>query len=310
MAGIFDELTDCAVCFDTMEKAMKLPCDHKFCESCIRQLRNGNSIKCPMDNQIFNFKDVKVDTMHKKWLDRLERGYVSDLKLSGPVCGICEENSCSFRCKTCSKNLCRLCSKGHQKDLENHQIFTIEEYSDELKSHVRLQCQQVEQKIASYEKYINSMSEISQKQQLHIKQWEEIMDDFTQTVLNEASAGKEKIRQTFSRLKHEETIADAKEIEKELLSSLEPIKEKIKENPQQGRSVLEDSQQVYEIPVKRIKTVNFGLEFLYLENLVRVEKRVIREEIRQRGPKEVCSNLGKIYLWEPIYLLTTHTCTY
>jgi len=38
----------CPICFDQLTNMLKLPCNHKFCISCIKSLKHHNIMKCPI----------------------------------------------------------------------------------------------------------------------------------------------------------------------------------------------------------------------------------------------------------------------
>ena len=59
MAARFDSLTDCAICFETMENPKIFPCHHSFCGECVDKLVQGDIIKCPMDNKVFSVSDIQ-----------------------------------------------------------------------------------------------------------------------------------------------------------------------------------------------------------------------------------------------------------
>ena len=74
MAGNFDSLTDCAVCYERMENPKILPCHHSLCGKCVNKLiqTESDNIKCPMDNTVFNVSDIQNDFRFESFRERLE----------------------------------------------------------------------------------------------------------------------------------------------------------------------------------------------------------------------------------------------
>ena len=73
MAGRIDSLAECNICFEFMENPKILPCHHSFCGECVEKLKQRDSIKCPMDNKIFNFDDVQYDFRLGQIMEALQK---------------------------------------------------------------------------------------------------------------------------------------------------------------------------------------------------------------------------------------------
>ena len=90
----FDSILDCPICLEPMVDPMVLPCHHSFCKECVERLKQGDLIKCPLDNKVFNFKDVQKDFRFSHIRERLEqksKASSKDKSTSG-LCNTCEEN--------------------------------------------------------------------------------------------------------------------------------------------------------------------------------------------------------------------------
>ena len=151
MAGTFDSLTDCAICFEPMENPKILPCHHSFCGKCVENLIQGDNIKCPMDNKVSNVSNIQNDFRFENFRERLQRGSRTAVnqQSSGVLCSTCDEIEAVYACETCSEFLCRMCFKGHKKLTKNHVVISFEEKQNAMSCH-----QNIEEKIANFEKHI------------------------------------------------------------------------------------------------------------------------------------------------------------
>ena len=86
MAGNFDSLIDCAICFEPMENPKILPCHHSFCGKCVDRLQQGDNIKCPMDNKVFNVSEIQNDFRFENFRERLDKGLKKDRKTTKYTC--------------------------------------------------------------------------------------------------------------------------------------------------------------------------------------------------------------------------------
>ncbi len=99
---------ECPICFEQFHRLRILPCDHKFCLSCLQTVSQEEAVECPICRQ----------SHHIPNLNRLPSTYFGLLN-----CNICQEDHPSSRCywcPTCVQIICCICcldihsSKGHE----------------------------------------------------------------------------------------------------------------------------------------------------------------------------------------------------
>ena len=67
---IMDDLM-CSVCTDVVQNAVQTPCQHLFCDECIKRWLNEGRRICPVDRQPLTLKDLKpLDRFKKQFLDK------------------------------------------------------------------------------------------------------------------------------------------------------------------------------------------------------------------------------------------------
>ena len=68
---LVEELLNCPICFEKYVSPQVLPCQHCFCEKCVKKMKRGNSIECPMDRETCNFKSVKPDFRQVQFMEAI-----------------------------------------------------------------------------------------------------------------------------------------------------------------------------------------------------------------------------------------------
>ena len=94
MAGKFDSILDCAICFEPMVDPLALPCLHSFCGECVIKLKQGDLIRCPMDNKVFKFTELQKDFRFEHFRERLDKHAKSNeqAKSTNVLCQSCDEH--------------------------------------------------------------------------------------------------------------------------------------------------------------------------------------------------------------------------
>ncbi len=99
---------ECPICAEEFRRLRILPCDHKFCLSCLQRVSRGGTVECPICRR----------SHHLPNLNQLPSIYFGLLN-----CNICQEDHPSSRCywcPTCFQIICSVCcldihsSKGHE----------------------------------------------------------------------------------------------------------------------------------------------------------------------------------------------------
>ena len=55
---LFQQITECPVCYLTFTEPKVLPCDHLLCKSCTDHIKKGSPIKCPVCNKLSPASDT------------------------------------------------------------------------------------------------------------------------------------------------------------------------------------------------------------------------------------------------------------
>ena len=71
MSTNLEELTTCAVCFETLEDAKLLPCHHTFCGTCVRRLIKSGKIRCPTCQNEADAGKIQADFIHTKMMEAI-----------------------------------------------------------------------------------------------------------------------------------------------------------------------------------------------------------------------------------------------
>lgn len=56
-----EEFVTCQICFEVYTEPQSLSCRHTLCRRCVRKLKRGSKIQCPMCNTFSDTKDIKPD---------------------------------------------------------------------------------------------------------------------------------------------------------------------------------------------------------------------------------------------------------
>ena len=70
---LFQQITECPVCYLTFTEPKVLPCDHLLCKSCTDHIKKGSSIKCPVCNKLSPASKIKADFRLQQFLDLLKQ---------------------------------------------------------------------------------------------------------------------------------------------------------------------------------------------------------------------------------------------
>ena len=121
MATSAEELTNCVICTEFFVDPQVLPCEHVFCKSCVDQMKDAGTIKCPNCSKVCVTDDVKPDFRLATFLDALARTTERLTKLTPPIacnddvthksmtppagdkCEPCEENVIDSFCHQCQQ---------------------------------------------------------------------------------------------------------------------------------------------------------------------------------------------------------------
>ena len=208
MAEQFDSLRDCTVCYERMENAKILPCHHSLCGKCVEKLKQRNTIKCPMDNQVFNFSDVKHDFRFEHIKERLKSARKRKDPQQGALvlCSTCEENDAVFICDTCSEYMCKRCKKAHNKILASHVTVSLEEKQKFHREEALKQHKQIEQKIDRFQNRVSEIDKAIHEQWQHVSDVSKEIDDYVAKVTEVAEKKKEEMIQKVKNLKCQEKL--------------------------------------------------------------------------------------------------------
>ena len=64
-------LSECPVCLEVYVDPKVLPCDHSLCAGCMKQLKQGSRIKCPLCEAVHDVSRVRPDFRLHQFLDAL-----------------------------------------------------------------------------------------------------------------------------------------------------------------------------------------------------------------------------------------------
>ena len=64
-----DDMTNCPICFEKFVNPKILPCNHSFCEGCVRKMKKGHRIECPMDRKVFELRSVRCDFRQAQFME-------------------------------------------------------------------------------------------------------------------------------------------------------------------------------------------------------------------------------------------------
>ena len=197
MAAKYEDFTECSICFETMINPKKLPCDHTFCEVCVKKLiiEDSREIKCPMDNKMFSAEEVRPDFKHAQVLELLSSrkgtplpSCTSEVVMNGvlpvrpEVCGLCDENEAQFWCKVCAFDLCRTCKKGHTKMLKEHSVVTRAEKLADLQMELLSRHAKLENILEEYSKFVQLYIELREKSEKSAEEAEKELKEFENEV--------------------------------------------------------------------------------------------------------------------------------
>ena len=164
MATSAEELTSCIVCFEPFRNPQLLPCQHTFCKSCIHEIANAETIKCPKCSKESMTADVQPDFRLGVFLDALAEttqdltdskrtsGQAKQKQIAGKLCDLCEEMSVTHWCNDCDEWMCEHCKKAHSrsKASRDHTLMSLRAKNDECKATLRCLTRQIETKIEAY----------------------------------------------------------------------------------------------------------------------------------------------------------------
>ncbi|CAC5424689.1 TRIM2_3 [Mytilus coruscus] len=121
---------ECGICTEVYDECVHvpklLPCLHTFCIKCIITIHKGNSLTCPLCNQMHNLKKGELsslpkDNTRRDLADFLEKHKKCDLE----KCAICRKNKhLSVKCETCVMRICSDCQQKHQRKYPMHDFVT------------------------------------------------------------------------------------------------------------------------------------------------------------------------------------------
>ena len=125
----------CSICTEPYDngdhQAKSLPCQHTFCESCLRSHAAGRGPKfpCPKCRILIPLPENTVENLPNDLTVENLRDY-SDVFNSSVVCGNCESGqpAVSF-CHQCGSFQCETCVSNHRgmRNMHHHQLSTLAE---------------------------------------------------------------------------------------------------------------------------------------------------------------------------------------
>ena len=138
-----DSQLECSICFDTFKEPKLLPCFHVFCKSpCLEKLvaKDGHSLTCPTCRHIVPLSEKGVAGLQSDFhIDRLFEIRDAFSKATEPTkteCGNCEDGKAIGYCRDCDDFLCQKCQDAHKliKLTRNHQVLTLKEVETQAAS--------------------------------------------------------------------------------------------------------------------------------------------------------------------------------
>ena len=67
-AAVMEELM-CSICTDVLENPVQTPCQHNFCNDCIKTWLDDGKSTCPVDRKRLVFKDLKPSRVLQQLLN-------------------------------------------------------------------------------------------------------------------------------------------------------------------------------------------------------------------------------------------------
>ena len=67
-AAVMEELM-CSICTDVLENPVQTPCQHNFCNDCIKTWLDDGKLTCPVDRKRLVFKDLKPSRVLQQLLN-------------------------------------------------------------------------------------------------------------------------------------------------------------------------------------------------------------------------------------------------
>ena len=140
------EVTECAICTETMVDPKSLPCIHTYCFKCLDRLWNdkqpGESVPCPLCRTEFVIPVDGVSNLPRNFFVEklLEAQRLSNTENVGVMCDMCSQNeedgdgvSVGEKfCVDCQQNMCQRCFRCHSsiKSLKTHRVYSLENKPD------------------------------------------------------------------------------------------------------------------------------------------------------------------------------------
>ena len=81
MATTLEQITECPVCIEKYRDPRALPCDHSLCKECADFVRKGDTIKCPVCREEYQFSRLRTDFKLAQVVDAVKK---HGLKSSSP----------------------------------------------------------------------------------------------------------------------------------------------------------------------------------------------------------------------------------
>ena len=140
------EVTECAICTETMVDPKSLPCFHTYCFKCLDRLWNdkqpGESVPCPLCRTEFVIPVDGVSNLPRNFFVEklLEAQRLSNTENVGVMCDMCSQNeedgdgvSVGEKfCVDCQQNMCQKCFKYHNsmRITKTHRVYSLENKPD------------------------------------------------------------------------------------------------------------------------------------------------------------------------------------
>ena len=146
---VLEKEVTCALCLDLFKEPKKLPCDHVYCNDCLRglTLRSLNAIiSCPEcrtltqvpGNDVNNFPTAfRVNRL----IEAFQQVQIQDSPNVGEMCQVHPTQPLAIYCETCKKQLCRDCvlmSKQHTSHKYDFFAEVAPKYRKQLASEMSL----------------------------------------------------------------------------------------------------------------------------------------------------------------------------
>lgn len=181
MAGTLpiEEFVTCQICFELYVEPQSLSCRHTLCKKCVRKLKSGSKIQCPMCQTFSDTKDIKPDyniislmdlykQQEKEILDQDDEEEVNNPKL----CKACKDplKNVTSLCADCKQFMCKDCEAAHRgiPSLKKHVVKTM----DEVASDIRITLNE-------------SKSKLNSRKDFLLKKQNKILDELTKLNLVE-----------------------------------------------------------------------------------------------------------------------------